>query len=52
MEKVKATLFGTFQIQFQDRILDESDMHSSKLVALFSYMMIYHDGDHGHPVEQ
>ena len=43
MEKVKATLFGTFQIQFQDRILDESDMHSSKLVALFSYMMIYHD---------
>lgn len=43
MEKVKATLFGTFQIQFQNTILEENDMHSSKLVALFSYMMIYHD---------
>ena len=43
MDKVKATLFGTFQISFQNKILEENEMHSSKLVALFSYMMIYHD---------
>ena len=43
MEKVEVTLFGAFQIQYQGNVLDENDMHSSKLVALFSYMMIYHD---------
>ncbi len=42
MDKVKATLFGTFQISFQNKILEENEMHSSKLVALFSFMMIYH----------
>lgn len=43
METVYVSLFGNFQMRFNDINLDEQDIHSRKMVALLSYFLIYND---------
>lgn len=43
MITITGRLFGSFQIACEDRVMDEKDFHSTKLIMMLSYLMIYHN---------
>lgn len=42
LKKITGRLFGSFHIAYLDHVMEEKDFHSTKLIMMLSYLMIYH----------